>query len=94
MQLRNLIARNTVLLWAAAIGTAVFVSAWPVVDAGDFEDDMAAEQREWMTAVQICYRAYGPSVQPEYNTQGVLMCVSRRGEILASVPSIKPTTAK
>ena len=53
-----------------------------VLDASDLESEMQTEQREWITAVSICHRAYGPSTQPEYNESGRLVCVSRRGEVL------------
>ena len=52
-------------------------------DARDFESDAVKERRDWMTAVSVCNRMYGPSTQPEYDDRGHLVCVSRRGEVLA-----------
>jgi hypothetical protein len=52
-------------------------------DARDFETELTKERREWMTAISVCHRMYGPSTQPEYDDRGHLVCVSRRGEVLA-----------
>lgn len=52
-------------------------------DAHDFESDAEKDRREWMAAISVCHRAYGPSTQPEYDDRGHLVCVSRRGEVLA-----------
>ena len=59
------------------------------LDARDFESAAQAERREWMYAVQLCHRAFGPSTQPEYDDQDKLICVSRRGERLALVEATK-----
>lgn len=91
-------ATNPLAIWATAIATVVFVGMWPVQDEADIEADMAAERRELMHAIQHCHRAYGPATQPEYNDRGLLVCVSRRGEVLALVqpdaaaPGTQPTT--
>lgn len=71
--------------WAAALCLTVLVGAWPPQDEADIEADMAAERRELMHAIQHCHRAHGPATQPEYNDRGLLVCVSRRGEVLALV---------
>jgi len=49
----------------------------------DFETAAEQERREWMHAVQTCHKAYGPSTQPAYDDRGHLVCVSRRGDVLA-----------
>ena len=54
-----------------------------MLDARDFESDAVKEMREWHTAISVCHRMYGPSTQPEYDDRGHLVCVSRRGEVLA-----------
>lgn len=69
--------------WAAALAVVSTIGAIQTLDAQDFETAAAQESREWMHAISVCHRAYGPSTQPEYNEQGNLVCVSRRGEVLA-----------
>lgn len=60
----------------------VLFGAAQQLDPHDFESDAVKERREWMTAISVCHRAYGPSTQPEYDDRGHLVCVSRRGEVL------------
>lgn len=69
--------------WAIALAILIVMFAVQQLDARDFESDAVKERREWMTAISVCHRAYGPSTQPEYDDRGHLVCVSRRGEVLA-----------
>lgn len=69
--------------WAIALAVLIVIAAVQQLDARDFETDAEAERREWMAAVSVCNRSYGPSTQPEYDDRGHLVCVSRRGEVLA-----------
>lgn len=69
--------------WAIALAILIVMAAVQQLDPHDFESDAVKERREWMTAISVCHRAYGPSTQPEYDDRGHLVCVSRRGEVLA-----------
>lgn len=68
--------------WAAAFAIVCTIAAVQQLDPHDFESDAVKERREWMTAISVCHRSYGPSTQPEYRDDGMLVCVSRRGEVL------------
>ncbi len=46
----------------------------------DFATAAEIERREWMHAVAHCHRAFGPNTGPEYNADGLLVCVGRRRE--------------
>lgn len=76
--------------WAIALAVLCVMAAVQQLDARDFESDLVKERRAWMHAIQHCHRAWGPSTQPEYDERGRLVCVSRRGEVLATVQEGKP----
>lgn len=70
-----------------AILAAILATVWAIwfLDAASLGGAVSQKKREQDYATQVCHRAYGPSTQPEYNTHGVLVCISRRGEVLAAV---------
>ena len=68
--------------WAMALSVVALFAAVQTLDARDFETEAEAERREWMAAVSVCHRAYGPSTQPEYADDGQLICRTRRGQEL------------
>ena len=67
----------------ALIGAGLLITWFMAMDA-DFRDSadtaLQQEQREWMQAIQTCHRAYGPSTAPEYDDEGRLVCVGKRGQ--------------
>lgn len=71
--------------WAMALAILLVMAAVQQLDASDFETEAEAERREWMHAIQHCHRSFGPATAPEYDDRGLLVCVSRRGEVLATV---------
>jgi hypothetical protein len=68
--------------WALALAVVALLAAVQTLDASDFETEAEAERREWMAAVSVCHRAYGPSTQPEYADNGQMICRTRRGQEL------------
>lgn len=71
--------------WALAIVAAITLVAGTVMTPDDFASEAQKEQREWMAAVSICHRAFGPNTGPEYNAAGHLVCVGRKGTELGPV---------
>jgi hypothetical protein len=67
---------HTFINWAMALA-AVFVLGvlGPGLDPQDFESDSVKERREWLAHAKAC--------QTEYDESGQLVCVTRRGEVLA-----------
>jgi hypothetical protein len=66
---------------------ALFVgilATWFLVMDSDYRADadtaLQQEQRQYMHAIQVCHKAYGPAVAPEYDDSGKLICVSKRGK--------------
>lgn len=80
--------KKTPWVWpyAATVAVVATIASVQALDADSvgIEAHMTAERREWAAAVTVCHRAFGPSTAPEYDDTGRLICVSRRGERLAT----------
>jgi hypothetical protein len=76
---------HTFINWAMALA-AVFVLGvlGPGLDPQDFESDSVKERREWLAHAKACQTKYGGlQASAEYDESGKLVCVTRRGEVLA-----------
>jgi len=80
--------KHRLINYCIALAILLVMVAIQHLDARSFETAAQKAKREDQWARQLCLRMYGAEVVPEWSeATGMMICRSRKGEVLAWGPS-------